>query len=68
MRCWYCKEAEMVDTDDGFHHFKKCPECEATWCDVPKLVFKGLIIEKVSKGADVTKYRPYRKRGKKSKV
>ena len=30
MKCWYCGKAEMADTDDGFHPFKKCPECGAT--------------------------------------
>jgi len=27
----------MEDTDDGFHPFKKCPKCGATWCDIPVL-------------------------------
>lgn len=59
MRCWSCEKAEMVDTSDGFHPFKKCPECGATWCDIPTPGGFTLATEPVSGRDSSRKYKAH---------
>lgn len=35
MRCWYCKEAEMIEERQGVQQWYKCPSCGATHTDLP---------------------------------
>jgi len=69
MRCWNCQKVETVEASDGFHQFWVCPECGATYTEVPKLGPPVVSIERspLLRGEPTYKPRSQRRKGISSK-
>jgi len=68
MRCWNCQKAEMEKVSVRTQTFWKCPECQATYIEVPKRGASAVTIERSKMTGRFPAYKPRSQRSRRSKA